>query len=262
MRQYKYKEHPVRLLYDKDVHTRFNASKQSVGNTFEVENFGFTINPASQYNYLEMSPTDCEKALALMHWYFKGNNNDISILKHFPEYEAGRSLHGKRLNSNYGEYVFAQGTLDACLDILASDNLSRHASISINNNDVMFGNHKDKLCTNNIMFRVRDGRLNMTVQMRSNDLLRNMPFDTFAFSMFYGILFNRLSKYTEDLHVGHYYHNAASMHIHKSDESLLFKRMMLEQYICKPHGFLPFDFYTDNFEEQLKQFIDNEDIKD
>lgn len=265
-------------LLDTDIFNRFSDSMRRCNDTdlFEVENFGFRINPMSQYFYInkyfkvgDKGPEyfSLEKACALMHWYLNANRNDLSILKAFPEYyyegveednfeqisESTRRVYPK-YNSNYGYYLFEQRYLLLAFDKLKNDKNSRQASISINNNDIMYDGSIDKLCTNNISFRIRDNKLNMTVQMRSNDIIRNMVYDVFTFSMVYGIMFNSLLTVYPELTVGEYYHCSASMHMHKWDSEKLVYAILNERLIT-PCVRLKFNFYDDFFLDKLRRRV-------
>jgi thymidylate synthase len=190
---------------------------------YEVENFSFDCNPqtecliftASQSSIFGELGFNTKRASALMLWYLGSNRNDISIRKHVAIYRRGINEKPPYYNSNYGYYFFDEGGLVHCIKALVQNKNSRQACVSINRNDIMFGDDVDKLCTNAVMFRIRDNKLNMTVQMRSNHFINNMPMDIFTFSMFYSMLFNELKLHVyKDLKVGTYHHTAASMHIH------------------------------------------------
>lgn len=259
-------------VIDTNIFDRFieNMVKCNDTDLLEVENFSFRINPLSQYYYINGKKNDLfsiEKACTLMHWYMIGDRDDLSILKAFPEYEYPninednfeqlsenvRKIYPK-FNSNYGYYMFNQGYLYSAYEELVKDVNSRRASITINNNEIMYDKSIDKLCTNNISFRIRNNKLNMTVQMRSNDIIRNMVYDVFTFSMIYGIMFNSLICHYPELSVGEYYHTAASMHVHKVDSEKLLEAAKLEKMI-KPCFKLRLNFYDEYFLDKLKRRV-------
>ncbi len=75
---------------------------------------------------------------------------------------------------------------------MRNDKDSRQACIMINRKEVMMGETKGKLCTNAIMFRIRENKLNMTVQMRSNDVIFGLGIDAVMFSFMYEMMYQRL----------------------------------------------------------------------
>lgn len=74
------------------------------------------------------------------------------------------------------------------------------------------GGHKDHPCTLSIGFRVRDGKLNMSVTMRSNDIWRGASSDFIQFALLQITFAAGLG-----LKVGTYTHTAYSMHLYHSD---------------------------------------------
>lgn len=69
---------------------------------------------------------------------------------------------------------------------------------------------KDKPCTNLLRFMIRDGKLNMTTFMRSNDVWFGYPYDVFNFTMLQEIMASLLN-----IEVGTYTHIADSFHIYE-----------------------------------------------
>jgi thymidylate synthase len=67
----------------------------------------------------------------------------------------------------------------------------------------------DTPCTNSIHFQIVDGKLCMTVNMRSNDLWFGFCNDQYCFSKLQELVAKVL-----DLEVGWYYHFASNMHLY------------------------------------------------
>src|SRR5690606_21700179 len=80
---------------------------------------------------------------------------------------------------------------------------------------------KDKLCTNTIMFRIRNNKLNMSVQMRSNDIVTGLGIDAHMFSLIYEIVYQSLLEKYWDLQVGNYHHTASSFHIYERNFQMM-----------------------------------------
>lgn len=98
-------------------------------------------------------------------------------------------------------------------ELLKKDSLSRRAVINIYNwqQDSNI-NSLDVPCTIMFHFLKRDGRLNLNVYIRSNDLIKGFPNDTCEFQWFQEILAGWLG-----CEVGTYTHIAGSMHIYEKD---------------------------------------------
>ena len=104
-------------------------------------------------------------------------------------------------------------------ETLYNDPDSRQAVITINCPGDYTYDNKDVPCTFSIQFMIRDSRLHMIVNMRSNDIILGFCNDIFQFSMIYELLYAKLRmshpEKFKDLQRGLYYHNAASMHIYE-----------------------------------------------
>lgn len=155
-------------------------------------------------------------------WYLRGNNSDTAIIDYSKFWEK---IHNKDsdkwpykwgFNSNYGQYIFKSGALKLCASLLAKDKYSRKASIPIDFMDLLFSDTKDRICTNAIMFRIRDDALNMTVHMRSNDAIFGLCNDAPIFSFIHQMLFRMLETEYPDLRLGTYHHTAASFHLYEN----------------------------------------------
>lgn len=150
-------------------------------------------------------------------WYLAGDPNDtiIQVLSSF--WGKISNPNGTRWNSNYGVPIFKKKQYMNCLGILISDPDSRQAVIVINRRGVAMSDSRDKICTNAIMFRIRDNKLNMTVQMRSNDIVRGLCYDMPIFSMIMEMMLVDLRGYNHlsDLQMGIYHHTSSSFHIYE-----------------------------------------------
>lgn len=121
------------------------------------------------------------------------------------------------MNGAYGPRIGTQ--LQEVVSILTTDPDSRQAQVIISRPDEMRrvispdhkGADKDFPCTNGFTFRIRDGKLNMSVAMRSNDLYWGTPYDVAAFT-----LIQRLVAAVVGVPVGRYSHYAASMHYYST----------------------------------------------
>lgn len=111
----------------------------------------------------------------------------------------------------YGPRIKSQ--LPALVSRLMDDRTSRQALLTIwRPQDDLFTDARDLPCTLTLQFLIRDNKLHMVVNMRSNDVFWGLTYDVFQFTQLQCTLANLL-------HVGYgtYTHNAGSMHIYERD---------------------------------------------
>jgi thymidylate synthase len=147
-------------------------------------------------------------------WYMSGSNLLKDIVKDMPIWERF-SDDGIHIRSAYG-YRWK----DQIPDIkrkLYRDLYTRKAVISLYDGIEDIGySGKDTVCTLSIQFIYRDDKLNMHVNMRSNDLIWGFCNDAFSFSELLKEIADDLS-----LKVGSYFHHACSIHLYDTHYYLL-----------------------------------------
>jgi thymidylate synthase len=147
-------------------------------------------------------------------WYLAGANDLKFIsyyLKNYGKYsDDGRTLHGA-----YGPRLFnmrRQDQVANVIKLLRRKPPSRQAVIQLFDANDLAKKHKDVPCTCTLQFMVRDGRLLMFTNMRSNDAFIGLPHDIFAFTMLQEILARALK-----IEPGPYSHAVGSLHLYKTN---------------------------------------------
>lgn len=103
------------------------------------------------------------------------------------------------------------GQFSVIADRLRADPDTRQAIVTLwDPKHDAHGGKKDHPCTTAFNFRMRDGRLNMTTFMRSNDVYWGWPYDVYQFAMLQLTMANVLGA-----EIGTYTHHAASFHIYE-----------------------------------------------
>jgi len=115
------------------------------------------------------------------------------------------------VNSNYGYQWERNDQLKKVLNILVNKPDSRQATISIYDGKEMDEYNTDTPCTYAIQFTIVNGRLDMCVTMRSNDLWYGFCNDQYQFSKLQEMVSERL-----DIETGVYYHFAHNMHLYNN----------------------------------------------
>lgn len=150
-------------------------------------------------------------------WYLSQNRSVEELKKHAPIWDK---MHGgdNIVNSNYGWQWGRNNQLDKTIEQLKKDKNTRQAWISIFDGKEKDQYEYDTPCTLAVGFSVHpcaDNELNMTVLMRSNDLVYGFCNDQYCFSKLQELVASELG-----LEVGTYYHFAHDMHIYEKHFNL------------------------------------------
>lgn len=142
-------------------------------------------------------------------WYLSGNPYVTDIKKHAKIWDK---MHGgdDRVNSNYGYQWMRNDQLKKCIEQLKNNPDSRQAWISIFDGKEKDDYAYDTPCTMCVGFDIKNGKLDMTVIMRSNDLVYGFCNDQYCFSKLQELVANELN-----LPVGTYTHFAHDLHIYE-----------------------------------------------
>lgn len=187
------------------------ATGHDVAGTREIRNASFTLlnieeNVASIRTGLSMA-----YMLGELVWYFTGRK-DVAFISKFSSFWSKLSDDGVNSNSAYGDIVFNRhgyNQLEQAIKILTDNNDSRRAVINFNVPNVNRQTTRDDPCTIALEFAIREGKLDCTCVMRSNDIWLGTPYDV--------VFFTALQKYIADrlgVTYGIYTHFAISLHVY------------------------------------------------
>jgi thymidylate synthase len=184
----------------------------------EIKNMSVEIkDPKKRILSLPIRNISLPFAFGELCWYLSGRN-DVEMMGYYSAMMKNFSDDGKTLNSAYGYRIFGHHPMlpfnqwNHVVNQLRDDPDTRQAVIHLHtpNNKKT----KDEVCTLGLQFMIREGKLDMVVNMRSNDIIWGFTYDVFSFTSFQELMANELG-----IEVGTYYHNAASMHIYDKDFS-------------------------------------------
>ena len=124
-------------------------------------------------------------------------------------------LDGGIFKGAYGIRAGAQ--IDKIVELLKNDPETRQAVITLRDpyRD-LFEKSKDVPCTIAMSFRIRNGKLNMTTHMRSNDLVWGFPYDVIQFCLLQMTIAKELG-----IENGTYTHHADSLHIYERHAKMM-----------------------------------------
>jgi thymidylate synthase len=197
-------------------------------------------------------------------WYLK-KDCDIDYINKFSNFWKGITNPGtNEINSNYGALLFGP-QLKWCLDSLKADVNTRQAIAFLNQPKYQFAGNKDFVCTMYLNFFIRDNKLNMKVQMRSNDIFYGLTFDAPFFAVVHQHMYLWLKETYPTLEIGEYAHFADNIHYYERhfelSENILENGKSDKQYsmeLTKPLFYVD-DFNNFTLTEIGKDYIDEID---
>ena len=146
-------------------------------------------------------------------WYL-AKSNDIEFISYYipkyPEYTNDPTL-----SAAYGPRFFQKNGIDQVANvirILESKSTSRRAVIQLFDATDLEVNTNDVPCTCTLQFLVRNNKLHLITNMRSNDVVLGLPHDVFSFTMLQEIIACTLS-----VGLGSYKHFVGSLHYYCKD---------------------------------------------
>jgi thymidylate synthase len=149
-----------------------------------------------------------------MEWYNSGSLLAKDIHKYSKFWTTLADSNGT-INSNYGflaliEKWSGKSQVEWCINSLKKDKHTRQAVINYNQPRHKYEGVKDFVCTLTQQFVVRNGKLDMVVLMRSNDLIFGLTYDI---PWFVSVL--RTVSEATGIPMGTYNHYASSLHVYE-----------------------------------------------
>jgi thymidylate synthase len=184
---------------------------QEVRGTKELNNYSFVLTNLDN-NVINIRNISKSYICGELLWYALGRN-DVAFINKFAGLWVRISDDGVTSYSAYGDIVFKRhgfNQVEKIIQLLCDDPESRRAVINFNVPNENVIKTKDEICTIALQFMIRDGKLNCTGVMRSNDVWYGLPYDV--------IFFTELTKYiARRLHVevGTYTHTVISLHAYE-----------------------------------------------
>ena len=193
------------LLTAPKVSARNTVQKEKIFQSFEISNptmINITI-PERKFNP--------NYGFAEWLWYLSADSSSRNIGKLAKIWKIISDDSGE-VESNYGVYLKPQW--EWVKNEIINDLDTRRATFVINQIHHKVKNPKDYPCTHYIQFFVRDNKLHLGVNMRSNDLIFGLCNDVFTFALFQQLMLNELNEAGLNLELGSYFHHAGSLHVY------------------------------------------------
>ena len=191
-----------------------------VGNTIEVMNTSMTLeDPESLEITCPYRKFSMDYALTEFMFYL-GNDRGVGSMPEFAKIWGDIQDESGEIESNYGCYIFGHMWLNTLMELVGNHE-TRRAVIPILSQEHIGKNDKDYPCTSNVQFYIRDGKLSLSWNMRSQDAIFGMANDFFAAGMFLQMMLNHLNRYDDSIKLGTVTFNVVSYHIYERHFELL-----------------------------------------
>ena len=195
------------------LHDQILQNGVDFGDTKALFNVGFYITDPKDRKIINKERNWKEDyAEAEWQWYLTGMPN-IKVLGEIygkvPEIWKRMADEDGEVNSNYGWQWNRMNQIDQVVAQLEVNPNTRQAAISIYDAKEHNKYTYDTPCTYAVQFTIVNGRLDMCVTMRSNDLWYGFCNDQYQFSKLQELIAYRL-----DIETGTYYHFAHNMHLY------------------------------------------------
>lgn len=179
-----------------------------VNGTKELNNFSFTLTDIRN-NIINIRNISKSYLFGELLWYMTARN-DIGFIQQFSGFWGRISDDGVTSNSAYGHILFKRHGFDQVhkiIELLIADPNSRRAVLNLNVPNANVIETKDEICTIALQMYIRDGKLNCTGIMRSNDIWLGTPYDVAFFTELQKYIAHRVG-----VEYGTYTHFVTSIH--------------------------------------------------
>lgn len=198
----------------KDIEDKGSASQPRDLKVKELIYGQYNIDPRFPIAYFESRKFAWKYFAGELAWYLM-KDTDIEYINQFSNFWKNITNPGtNQINSNYGSLLFGD-QLAWCLESLQKDINTRQAIAFLNQPKFQFEGNKDFVCTMYLNFFVRNNKLNMKVQMRSNDIFYGLTYDAPFFAFVHQHMYLWLKETYSDLELGTYTHFADNIHFYE-----------------------------------------------
>ena len=175
------------------------------------------IDPTKPIAHFEARSFNWKYFAGEMAWYLHKDTDVDYIGKYSGMWSTLTNPGTNEINSNYGALVLNTEQIGWVVDSLLADDNSRQAIMFFNQPKFQFKGNKDFVCTMYANFFIRNNKLNMKIQMRSNDIFYGLTFDAPFFSFLMQSVYLILKKHDKykDLELGTYHHFADNIHFYE-----------------------------------------------
>jgi len=208
------------LLYRADYAIRVRSL-----NTLELFNTHLILtNPYNRILSIPERKTDMFYYAGECCFYWSGSE-ELNFINKYSTFWNKVSDDNVHVNSCYGSRLFAREynsytQYEYAIEQLLFDKHTRKAVMMLSGPfDAI--ESKDNICTLNLQLIIRDNKLHLINNMRSNDIIFGLTYDLMFFTLLQEQALCELKYNYPDLEMGCYYHNATSTHVYEKHFNML-----------------------------------------
>ena len=153
-------------------------------------------------------------ALGELCWHLTGSREPELLSYYTKNWYLFKDERNNNLTNCYGYKIFngKDNLWDEVKNVLQNDKHSRKAIIYLagSGNNESYKPALNNPCTNSLQFLIRDNKLHLIVNMRSNDIIWGLPNDAFVFTMLQELMAIELN-----VGIGSYSHFIGSLHLYE-----------------------------------------------
>lgn len=197
-----------------DIKIHGEVSKPRDLEVTELMYAGYKVDPKQPFANFTSREFNWKYFAGELVWYLNKDTN-IDYINQFSGFWKNITNPGtNEINSNYGSLLFGE-QLDWVVTSLKNDKNTRQAIAFLNQPKYQFKGNKDFVCTMYLNFSIRENKLDMKVQMRSNDIFYGLTFDAPFFAFVHQHVYLWLKSTYPELSLGTYYHFADNIHFYE-----------------------------------------------
>jgi len=197
-----------------DIKIHGEVSKPRDLEVTELLYAGYQINPKEPFANFTSREFNWKYFAGELAWYLN-KDTDIDYINKFSGFWKNITNPGtNEINSNYGSLLFGE-QLQWVVNSLKADKNTRQAIAFLNQPKYQFEGNKDFVCTMYLNFSIRRDKLDMKVQMRSNDIFYGLTFDAPFFAFVHQHVYLWLKSTYPELELGVYHHYTDNIHFYE-----------------------------------------------
>lgn len=194
----------------------------------ECQNVQFTLTkPLCNLFQSDVRPYPIKYLAGELWWYLTGRN-DVKFIQNYSKFWNKIANKDGTANSAYGHLLFKEAPNEWAwaYNSLTQDRDTRQAIMHFNKPKHMIYGIKDFPCTLTGTFQIRRNKLNFTIVMRSQDMIKGLTFDLPCFSVLQQCMLQLQRQQYRNLELGNLTLFVQSLHIYKNDFPLVCKMML------------------------------------